>query len=835
MANKKKLFVSIIFFILMFSLFACSEPTDENSNEGFFLIKDGKVGFEIILGEDAESDAVRKSVAELVENLKSLGLAVPVKAQTSIEADFEVLIGCVTTRLPEYEYDTSRLGENDYVISIMEQKIIIAAGSEEGYSTAIDAFLNDFIKLGSLKEEIFDIKVLPSQSKEVINTPLEKRKITIAGNDISDYVIVRDIQNPYHEATALAVQRFFLQELGLKLKITDEFPESKKAISIQSKKKDATPHDSFKVYVKESSLFIESEYDNSLEPCFEKMISETLLATDGDYNFSDVVFTKDVSCVYYSDFGAAGDGITNDFESLFLAHEFANLSGQTVVATENAEYYISDTRLEGRGVSTITIMTDVIWTDAKFIIDDTNISSFDGTGLYEHSIFNVASPYKSVYIPKDVIENLGHVGRNTVKLNVNLGYPALLVVTNKNHSVYVRYGSNANSGGVQSELVIIDENGNIDPSTPFLLDYDKVTSIEAYRIDLEPLTVTGGTVTTKASRKDISVGQDRHTAYFSRGLQVTRSNTLIKGLSHYVVGEFTVKEEKQGLEGPPYRGFYTTKYANNVTYEDCVFTARRYFSPGTYGLSVTMSNDILFKNCTQSNFYKLDSEGNPTDTVSTVGREYWGLGGSSYSKNMVYDGCMFTRFDAHEGLYNGKILNSTVNMINLIGGGDLLIENTTIVLTASTVLNMRNDYGSTWNGTVTLKDSVIDLRTYGSTIYLLGQKWNNHNFGYKCYMANLIVDNLSFKEGGHTASICMVTTGSSRSVDGYDSVITEPNLHLSTLKDGKTENINPLTPPSYIKVINNKADIKYFIYYAPILRYTEISGIEIREKYFAIP
>ena len=606
MTKRKTFILMSVIFLLVFSLFSCSEPQSNDASEkGMHLIKDGKISFSVILGADAQSDSVLKSVNALAENLRAVGLNMPIKPEESIESNFEVLIGCVSTRSGQYEYDTSRLGAEDYVISISEEKIIIGAGSDTAYAIAIEKFAQDFLKLDSLKEKVTDTEIFPSQSIESIKNAQPNRKITIAGNNIADYVIVIDSQNSYHLATASVVQETFYKELGFKLKIADSAPYDEKAIIIRSKQKDSTPSDSFKVYVNGSSLFIESEYDNYLEPGFEIMALEVLASSNEDYNFFGEIFTKDASRVYYSDFGAMGDGITNDFKSLVLAHEFANLSGQTVVADEDAEYYISDTRIEGRGISTITIMTDVIWTGANFIIDDTNISAVDGTGLHNHSIFTVKSPYESVKISQDVIKNLGNVGRGTVKLDVNLGYPAMLVVTNKNHSVYIRYGSNANSGSEQSELVIVDENGNIDPSTPFLLDYDKISSIEAYRTDLEPLTITGGTVTTKASRVDISVTSDRHTAYFSRGLRVTRSNTSIKGLSHYVVGEFTLEEEARGLEGPPYRGFYTTAYASDVTYENCVFTARRYFSPGTYGLSVTMSNNVVFKNCTQSNFYKL--------------------------------------------------------------------------------------------------------------------------------------------------------------------------------------------------------------------------------------
>ena len=55
---------------------------------------------------------------------------------------------------------------------------------------------------------------------------------------------------------------------------------------------------------------------------------------------------REKNAVYYADFGAAGDGKTNDFEPLFRAHEYANEKGLAVFAEPTKSYYISDTRID---------------------------------------------------------------------------------------------------------------------------------------------------------------------------------------------------------------------------------------------------------------------------------------------------------------------------------------------------------------------------------------------------------------------------------------------------------------------------------------------------------
>ena len=69
--------------------------------------------------------------------------------------------------------------------------------------------------------------------------------------------------------------------------------------------------------------------------------------------------------VYYSEFGAIGDGKAEDFPAIKACHEYANENGCKVMADAGKTYYIGDT-----GPDPIIVKTDVDWGDATFIIDD---------------------------------------------------------------------------------------------------------------------------------------------------------------------------------------------------------------------------------------------------------------------------------------------------------------------------------------------------------------------------------------------------------------------------------------------------------------------------------
>ena len=73
--------------------------------------------------------------------------------------------------------------------------------------------------------------------------------------------------------------------------------------------------------------------------------------------------------VRYSEFGAKGNGKTDDIDAIAAAHAFANQHGLFVKADEGATYYI------GGKERTAFIQTDTDFGTATFIIDDTEVQN----------------------------------------------------------------------------------------------------------------------------------------------------------------------------------------------------------------------------------------------------------------------------------------------------------------------------------------------------------------------------------------------------------------------------------------------------------------------------
>ncbi len=431
----------------------------------------------------------------------------------------------------------------------------------------------------------------------------------------------------------------------------------------------------------------------------------------------DVGRFKAAKLVRYSDFGARGDGKADDIDAIAATHAFANLHGLLVKADNGAIYYI------GGKERTAVIQTDTDFGTAAFIIDDTEVQNRNA------AVFTVSSalkPFKPEMIPS--------LKRNQKKIDVPLPSPCLITVTNANVKQYIRFGLNQNNGSSQTDIFVVDKNGNVDMNAPIIWDFDQITDITALPIDETPLKITGGRFTTIANK-----AESKYT-YYNRNLAIRRSNVLVEGLEHYIKGE----ED----HGAPYGGFINIGECAYVTVKNTILTGHRTYSTigaagkpvsmGSYDLSVNRALNVSFVNCSQTN----DINDNT----------YWGILGSNFCKNLLYDHCILSRFDAHQGVANATIRNSTLGHmgINAIGSGVLLVENSTI--RGRSVVNLRPDYGSTWQGELIIRNCVF-VPAGGKSIsasLISGSYSGQHDFGYTCYMPEKItIENLRIDDSQH--------------------------------------------------------------------------------------
>lgn len=518
---------------------------------------------------------------------------------------------------------------------------------------------------------------------------------------------------------------------------------------------------------------------------------------------------KENDYVNYLDFGAIGDGVADDFAAICAAHDYANEHGLSIRVDDGRTYLIRQNIVDGVLKSAI-IKTDVIWGSSKIVIDDTDIDYFDELDSSRAPIFKIGSDYDSVEITDKVtLGKLGQIGEGTTKLNVSFGYPALLVIYNDNHRVYRRYGdSYGNQSSPQNEVILIDAEGNIDSSTPFMFDYKEITRVTVIRADVKPIVIKGGMITTLACQKNpIDENTGTRAKYVHRNILINRSNVTLEGVEHYVCGEVSLESySKSGLAGAHYWGFFNASFANNVTLKDCVLTGRRSYRFSNYEFHADHVNLIRLFGCKQSNFTLFDEDGNEVFSMShsplTKWPRCWGIGGTNFCKNMEYVDCRLSRFDAHQGLYNGKIINSEINFMEIIGKGELLLEGVKWYSPApGRIYNcfayLRDDFGCTWQGTITFKNCTFNVSE--GDAYVFFYRYADWDFGYQCHFPSLLLDN---------PTINGLTDGAK----------------LYVVRD-EMKNVGQIVPPSFVKIVNNKKRYNFLLPKSDFFEKTEKVGV----------
>lgn len=464
--------------------------------------------------------------------------------------------------------------------------------------------------------------------------------------------------------------------------------------------------------------------------------------------------------VKYSDFGAVGDGVNDDFESLFSAHEFANEHSLDVSADEGAVYYIHDFD------KSIAVKTNTDLTGAKFIIDDT------GDAVFEHRTLplflaekdNAAKVFEGEKLSEEFKACPINVGDTSIPwLKGKLDAKSLIRFTNANHRDFIRFGSNVNSGNPRTDCLLVDTDGTIDTDTPVAFDFSDVTKIEIFRTDDTPITIKGGYFESICCRAVEATGFENKWRGYYRRFKITRSNTTISNMTHRILDEPFISDTGYGRgedgklsQSYPYYGFvyfYNTynSYAKNLalcghtTYYEDKPTSTKPVPMGSYDLVIEYSSHVYCENIT-----------NGVDINDT---RYWGIMSSNGAKNMEFKNCSMSRFDAHRGFWNARLIGCTFGQtINVIGGGKLEVIDTTRTR-GTHFIALRGDYGATFNGDIILKNcKYLAKKTYrgiktdeycekGVVLIACGfhtdvEKFLEWDFGYTCHMPrNIYIEN----------------------------------------------------------------------------------------------
>ena len=787
----------------------CGERIGGKAVPTIKLIENGKALFQIVL-EDGINIDIRKYADDFAYIFDDLGTEVlVVDDKTGNEAAIEILVGSVKSRGAAYEYNKYTLGPKGYAITALDKtKIAIVGGSDESLLKALEIFAEEYL---GVTEDTKSLQNFTFSAKYDVVAPYTEYRITditVDGNSVAKYVITKDPLHSETKTIAEAIRQELYERMGLWLPIVNDGDEASgtKAIRIKAVGKTEAGEKGFQIRISNGDLVFECGYLNKYLTMYEEY-SKAMFPTKvtGVVALTAYTPTAYASRVSYKEFGAVGDGKTDDFQAIKRAHEFANQGGQDVVITEGGKYLI------GVNPSTIQIKTNVDWGNATIIFDDTKL-----TGSNTKSVFAIAPDSADTTLRAGnkyfdalnnskgedglIIRGVNHGENMTTKLDLGLGYPALLNVNDSSKEMYIRWGYVNGQIHTQEEIILIDKDGNIDPSTPFLMDYENVTSIVVQRLDnVEPITVGNATIETWSTKMNKA-------GNISHGIRIERSYTTVENLKRVVKNEYPgvtvtdripikydsskgywVDATKDGykadrynvykdgqkytgsdvvlMSGVTYTGYITVSRSHGVTVKNCEFQGREYYGSGTYDLNIYNANDAKFINCKQVNFFDTrDTYGGSNSTTANMSK-CWGVMGSNYGKNLYFENCDLTRFDAHCGVYNLTMKEGKTSVIRLIGGGTATFDGVNFY-SASSVnapIQLREDYGATFNGTVIFKDCT--LNSSGTIPGLIDAPTANWDNGYGTYFPNLVVDGLTLNTPQKELQL-VTKTGQTYSISG---------------------------------------------------------------------
>ncbi|MGM0489983.1 MAG: hypothetical protein ACQESR_24905 [Planctomycetota bacterium] len=425
---------------------------------------------------------------------------------------------------------------------------------------------------------------------------------------------------------------------------------------------------------------------------------------------------SDAEFVTYEEFGAVGDGVNDDLPAICKAHEYANAHGLPVKTRTDATYHLGSKAL------TAIIATDTDWNTSRFTIDDTEVEN------HKKSLFEV----RSLLEPEEL--QIDRLVRDQKQLDVRPEHDCHVVVMNDKKKRYIRRGRNQNSGVSQRDCFILRRDGTVEGAIDW--DYDNISQVRARPIDEEPLVLRGGVFTTFANRMKQEVGYN----YWARNIRISRSNTEVDGLTHYVVGETAT--------GHPYSGFISVRNCANITLRDCFATGHKIYSTiGSAGKPVSMgSYDYTANNVV--NFNMINCRMNHIND-----RTRWGVIATNFCKNILLEDCKLSRMDAHMGVSGTYVIRRCTlgHMgLNAIGRGVLTVEDSTLY--GRSLINFRGDYGSTWEGKVVIRNCRwIPACGRPCTPHMIHVRNDGmHDFGYPCFMpGEVTIDELFVDDSNH--------------------------------------------------------------------------------------
>ena len=434
----------------------------------------------------------------------------------------------------------------------------------------------------------------------------------------------------------------------------------------------------------------------------------------------------------------------------------------------------------GQNLGSIIVATDTSWNGVNLLIDDDTIcnhvySAYDSKDpnkpetkeefagcdcgrkhAYTDQPIFALDEYGSEKVEQNWKGKLTSLSAGATNIGFAPGRDMLVHLVDADKKIYLRYGANASNGNAISEVILVHADGSIDPSTPVQWDYTNLNNqdsdkVMAYAVDAEEIKISGLDANGQINAIfETYVNNDvkqylYHYEQTARNITIRRSNATVEGLDRIFLEE--AADNANNTNDRMAYTFIKVEYCSDVTVKDMLVMNHNSHSgdtgtsQGSYEFSAGYANDVKWINCDTKNMFSAGKDGS-----LLAYPVYRGLFGTNHMRNMYLADCFLNSFDSHTGAYNVTIERSTFDHMNFIGGGLIKLTDVTIYTASNygSAINLRTDYGSTWNGDLEIDGLTVKygIGSKPERITLIYGSYTNQYWGFDTYMPqNVTINN----------------------------------------------------------------------------------------------